>query len=96
MAVEITPTLAACQWCAAALCPRCLGCTGCQEYARGCVCPTDEPAERTAYLIAKHQHRAHRSDCFPCSLKGSPDCEQGAALRAAANAAWKALSEADL
>lgn len=96
MAVEITPVVG-CATCAAPLCPACLGCTVCRAYSAGCLCPTVEfTAERVdarrAWLDASRRLGVHIDACRACRLPSLPDCDDGRALRAAADAAWDAYA----
>lgn len=97
MAVEITPVVG-CATCAAPLCRACLGCTACRTYSKGCLCPSVEcSAERVAarrvWLDASKALGAHIDNCFPCALEWATPCDDGQALRAAADAAWTAYEE---
>lgn len=92
MAVEIAPVLG-CATCAGPLCPACLGCRACRTVSAGCVCPSpeftaDRVAARREWLDAGLAFGAHVEDCFACSLPWATDCDDGQALRVAADAAW--------
>ena len=43
---------------------------------------------RREWLAAVDARRQHVDDCFACSLEWATDCQDGQALRAAADAAW--------
>ena len=91
MAVEIAPVLG-CATCAGPLCPACLGCMA-AGHAAGCRCLNDDViadrvAARREWLEAARTLGNHIDNCFPCSLPWATDCDEGQALRVAADAAW--------
>lgn len=47
-------------------------------------------AARREWLAASRRLGAHLDDCFPCPLEWATDCEDGRALRQAADEAWDA------
>lgn len=44
---------------------------------------------RREWLATSRRLGAHIDDCFPCLVQWLPDCEDGRALRQAADEAWQ-------